>query len=518
MRTDHTRANWRTWCGLLVLLCPALLISMDASMLFVAGPAIAEALHPTSDQWLWAMDIYSFVMAGLLMTMGSLGDRIGRKRVLLIGAAVFGGVSVAVAYAPTPELLILARALMAIGGATLAPSTLSLIRGMFEDERQRRTAVGAWTVAFTGGAVAGPILGGVLLNHFWWGAVFLVNVPVMLVLLVAAPFLIAERRNPTRARFDLLGATSSLVAILSLVFAATHVARDGMTVTASAAAAAGIVAAAVFVIRQERASHPLIDLTLFRIPAYSAAVATNTVVALVTSGLGVLAFPFMQDVHGLTPLQSALWALPTLAGSFAGTAAAAVLTARLSSTALLTTGLLSATSGLTVITTLDPQTRLWVFLAGYTILTFGVGLTATIANSLVLSSAPSEHAGAASGISETTTMLGAAVGIATLGTIANTIYRTTMTGSAPAGTGPDALETIAGARAAARHTADRIAAELLDAASTAYTHGLTMATLVGAIFTALLAITLIAAALRRTPPRCHPTGTELEDTVDNAQP
>ncbi|GAA1576358.1 MFS transporter [Kribbella hippodromi] len=440
MRTDQTPVGVRTWCGLLVLLCPALLTSMDASLLFVAGPAISAALRPTAGQWLWAMDIYHFVMAGLLMAMGSLGDRIGRKRLLLIGAAVFGGVSVLVAYAPSPEVLILARALMAIGGATLAPSTLSLIRGMFDGERQRRMAVGAWTIAFTGGAVAGPIVGGVLLNHFWWGAVFLINVPVMLVLLIVAPFLIDERRSAEPVRFDL-----------------------------------GV-------------------LSLFRSSGFSVAVVTNAVVAFVTAGLGVLAFPFMQNVHGLTPLDSALWALPTLVGSFVGTATAAVLGDRFSSIALLSTGLLAATGSFAVIVTLDSRTGLWVFLAGYVLLTYGVGLTATIANSLVLTSAPPDRAGAASGISETATMLGAAVGIVTLGTIASTVYRTTMGDGVP----PAALESVTGAVAAAGG-----ATGLLDAAFAAYTRGLVVAALVAAAVTLILGIALIAVRVSGKAAACQ---------------
>jgi DHA2 family multidrug resistance protein-like MFS transporter len=462
---------------------------MDISLLFVAGPAITEALHPTSTQWLWAMDIYSFVTAGLLITMGGLGDRIGRKKVLLAGAGVFGAFSLELAYAPNANLFVLGRAMLAIGGATLAPSTLSLIRGMFADERQRRTAVGAWTIAFAGGAVAGPIIGGVLLEYFWWGAVFLINVPVMFLLLIAAPFLIAESRNPTRPRFDLLGAASSLVAILCLVFAMTQVARHGIGLTSASAALIGAAVAAGFIVRQNRAAHPLIDLTLFRIPGFAAAIGVNTITAMVISGLGVLAFPFLQIVHGLSPLQSALWALPTLAGSFLG-AFVATSASRLSGIRLLITGLLSAMSGLIAVATIRPQTGLWLFLAGYTVLTFGIGLTATVANSLVLTSASAERAGAVAGLSETSAQLGGALGIATLGTVASVVYRAAMTRAAPAGSDPKALETVAGAATAAQHTADHTAVSLLTAAFSAYTDGIVTTALVGVILTASLAVAL----------------------------
>ncbi|WP_285774845.1 MFS transporter [Microtetraspora sp. NBRC 13810] len=493
------KATLRTWAGLLVLLLPALLTSMDISVLFVAAPVIAETLRPSATQWLWAMDVYGFVMAGLLITMGGLGDRVGRRRLLLAGAALFGAASVALAYAPTPELLILARAALAIGGATLAPSTLSLIRGMFADEAQRRAAVGAWTVAFSGGAVAGPVVGGVLLEHFWWGSVFLINVPVMVLLLVAAPFLLAESRDPARAGFDVFGVVTSLVAILSLVYALKQVAGHGFGLVAAGAALAGAGAAAVFLARQRRAAHPLIDLSLFRVRAFSAAVGASAVVAMATVGLGVLAFTFMQTVHGLTPLQAALWAAPTFAGTFAGAGAAAALAARVSPAPLLTCGLLAAAAGFGIVATLGPGTGLWVFLAGYTVLTFGVGITATIANSLVLSTAPPERAGTASGIAETSTELGGALGIAVLGTVASAAYRTTMTGLAPAGTGQAATETVTGAVAAARETAGPAGAALLDAAHTAYTAGVTTAALIGALLTAAVAV-LTAVTLRARRP------------------
>ncbi|GAA5022637.1 MFS transporter [Actinopolymorpha pittospori] len=483
MPSDTTAlASTRTWCGLLVLLLSALLVSMDISVLFVAGPRIAEDLRLTATEWLWAMDIYSFVMAGLLITMGSLGDRIGRRRLLLVGAATFGVASAVLAYAPSPELLILGRAMLAVGGATLAPSTLSLIRGMFAREDQRRTALGAWTIAFSGGAVAGPIIGGALLEVFWWGAVFLINVPVLALLLLVAPFLVEESRNPERTTFDVLGACTSLVAILASTFALKNAAEHGVDLATLVATSVGALGAAAFVIRQRRTPHPLVELALFRIPRFAAAVGANTVVAMATAGLGVLAFTFLQVVHGLSPLQSAVWALPTFAGTVVGAVTASTLAARIPAAPLLAAGLLAGAAGLAVVAaTLEPSTGLWLFLLGYTVLTFGVGLTATIANSLVLTTAPPGRAGAASGISERSTELGAALGIATLGTVAAAIYRGTVAAAAPAGTDPLASETVAGAVEVANGLGSRAATTLLDTAFAAYTDGVSTAALVGAL-------------------------------------
>lgn len=493
-------ATARTWAGLVVLLLPALLTGMDASVLFVAVAPIAETLRPTATQWLWAMDIYGFVMAGLLITMGSIGDRIGRRKMLLIGAGLFGASSVLLAYAPTPGLLILARAVMAIGGATLAPSTLSLVRSMFGAETQRRTAVGAWTVAFAGGAVAGPIIAGVLLEYFWWGAVFLINLPVMVLVLVAVPPLVEESKATRPNRFDLIGAATSLAAILSLVFAMKHVARNGLDLTAGGAALIGLATATVFVIRQCRAQQPLIDLMMFRIRTFSAAIAITAIGAGVMSGLGALVFPFLQIVHGLTPLRSALWAAPTFAGILLGAATAAVLAVRCSAASLVTAGLLAAATGLGAIATLEPDTGLWAFLGAYTILTFGSGLASTMATSLVLTNARPERAGAAAGISETSAALGSALGIATLGTLATITYRTTMSNAAPNGTSPAALETITGAVTTATQSPDTTGPAILDAAHTAYTNGLTTAALVGAILSTLLATTTAIALRKRQRP------------------
>ncbi|MEE2052644.1 MFS transporter [Nocardiopsis tropica] len=500
MRTPQTttdrRAAPRTWAGLVLLLIPALLVSMDISVLFVAAPAIAEALEPGATQWLWMMDVYGFVLAGLLVTMGSLGDRLGRRRLLLTGAVLFGAASALLAFAPSAELFIAGRALLGLAGATLAPSTLSLIRSMFTDPRQRGAAVGAWTIAFTGGAVAGPILGGLLLEFFWWGSAFLVNLPFMVLLVALAPFLVPESRDPGAAGFDLPGAGASLVAVLGLVYAAKRFAEHGIEFQGVVALLAGTVFLALFAVRQRRAEHPLVDVALFTRPAFTAAVGSNTAVAFAAAGLGLLVFTFLQTVHGLSPLQSALWSLPVFVGTVLGAVLAGVASPRVRPGPLMAAGLLAASAGFAVVGTVETDSPLAVLIAGYTVTTFGVGVVGTLANGLVLATAPPARAGAAAGVSETSTEFGSALGIAVLGTAATRIYRTAME-EGPSGAEGPAGETVAGAVAAAPRAEDPGA--LLDAAFAAYTAGVSTAALTGAAVLAVAAL-LVAAALRGLPP------------------
>src|SRR5690349_20760725 len=244
------QAGRAQWLGLAVLVLPALLAAMDGTALYFALPFLSADLRPTSDQLLWIMDIYGFLLAGLLVTMGVVGDRIGRRRLLLLGAAAFGGASVIAAYASSAEMLIAARALLGIGGATLAPSSLALIRNMFPDQRQRRTAIGVWTGAFAGGGVLGPVVGGVLLEHFFWGSVFLLNVPVMVLLLIAGRRLLPEYRDPNPGRFDVTSAALSLVAVISVIYGVKTAAVDGFGYLPATAIAFGVAVGAVFVHRQ----------------------------------------------------------------------------------------------------------------------------------------------------------------------------------------------------------------------------------------------------------------------------
>ncbi|MFE3458923.1 MFS transporter [Nocardiopsis aegyptia] len=515
MTTSH-RATARTRIGLVFLLIPALLVSMDLSVLFVAAPAIAEDLRPSGTQWLWMMDVYGFVMAGLLITMGALGDRIGRRRLLLAGAGLFGAASALLALASTPELFIAGRVLLGVAAATLAPSTLSLIRTMFTDPGQRRTAVGAWTVAFGGGAVAGPIIGGLLLEFWPWGSVFLINLPFMLLLLVAVPLLVPESRSPRTARFDVPGALLSMAAVLGLVLAVKRFAEDGPDPVALTALAVGAAALVVFVVRRRRAAHPLVDVALFGRPAFSAAVGANTVVSFAAAGLGLLTFTFLQTVHGLTPLFAALWALPTLVGTAAGATLAGVLAARVRPAVLMSAGLFTSAAGFAVVGSVGPDTALPVFLGGYTVVTLGVGVVATLANALVLATAPPDRAGAAAGISETSTELGGALGIAVLGTIATGIYRDTVRQELP-GTEGAAAETVAGALAAAAELPEAAAGALLGTAFGAYTDGITTAALTGAGVMAAVAVA-VAVGLRRLPPGTDSPGDHHPDDHTGSDP
>jgi DHA2 family multidrug resistance protein-like MFS transporter len=276
LSTAPGKAPPRAWIGLGVIALPCMLYSMDLTVLNLAVPHLTADLAPSAAELLWIVDIYGFMIAGALITMGTLGDRIGRRRLLLIGAAVFGAASALAAFATTPAMLIASRALLGLAGATLAPSTLSLIRNMFEDEGERRVAIGVWIASFSAGAAIGPLVGGLLLEHFWWGSVFLANVPVMVALLVLGPLLLPEYRDPDAGRLDLVSAAQSLLAVLAVVYGLKRFAEHGLDAGAVAAILAGIAVAAVFLRRQRRLADPLVDLALFRSPAFSVALAITS--------------------------------------------------------------------------------------------------------------------------------------------------------------------------------------------------------------------------------------------------
>ncbi|AIJ23793.1 MFS transporter [Amycolatopsis methanolica] len=476
----------RDWAALGVLVLPVLLISVDMTVLGFALPYLSEDLGPTGAEQLWIVDIYSFVLGGLLVLMGTLGDRIGRRKLLLSGAVAFGVASVAAAFATSPGMLIAARVLLGVGGATLMPSTLALIRSIFTDPARRRTAIAVWGAGFSGGMALGPVLGGWLLEHFRWGSVFLINVPVMVVLLVAGPFLLPEARDPRPGRFDPLSAVLSLAAVLPVVYGVKRFAEHGADSLAAGSVLAGAALAVVFVRRQRALPDPMLDLALFRDRRFSASVLTNMLGVFALVGLLFLVPQYLQLVLGLRPLTAALWLLPTMVAGIAGSFTAARLARRVPVPRLIGGGLLAAAAGFAALVTVGVHSGLAVLVAGMALVGFGVSLSETLTNDLIITAAPPSRAGAASAISETGFELGGALGTAVLGSIAAAVYRAGVPGEA----GDTARETLGGAVAAAAGLPPAQAEALLAAARAAFVHGLQVSAVAGA---ALLAYTGVQA-------------------------
>lgn len=482
-------AGRKEWLALGVLVLPVLLISVDLTVLGFALPYLAEDLAPTSAQQLWIVDIYSFMLAGLLVLMGTVGDRIGRRRLLLVGALAFGGASVLAAYAANAEMLIVARALLGIGGSTLMPSTLSLIRNMFTDRNQRRLAIGVWSAAFSGGMAVGPVVGGWLLERFWWGSVFLVNVPVMVVLIVGL-LLVPESRDPNPGRFDPASAVLSLATMLPVVYGIKNVAEHGPSWTAAITAVLGCVFGGTFVRRQRVLADPMLDLRLFRQRAFSVSVLTNMLGVFAMVGLLFLIPQYLQLVLGLSPLVAGLWMLPMTAAAMAGALLAARLARHVSTPRLIGGGLLVGAAGYLAITQIGTTSGLVYLVFALVLVGFGVTLSETLTNDLIISVAPPERAGAASAVSETGFELGGALGTALLGSLAMVVYRGSLTipPGLPADAAQPARETLGGAVAVSHELPAPAGEALREVASNAFVQGMQLTAVLGAVLLACTAI------------------------------
>jgi DHA2 family multidrug resistance protein-like MFS transporter len=435
------RAGRREWVGLGVIALPCLLYAMDLTVLNLALPQLSADLQPTSSQLLWIVDIYGFLAAGSLVTMGTLGDRIGRRRLLLIGAAAFGTASMLAASSTSAGMLIAARALLGVAGATLAPSTLSLIRAMFADPGQRALAVGVWISSFSAGAAVGPVLGGLLLESFWWGSVFLIAVPVMAVLLVLGPVLLPEFRDPDAGRLDLPSAALSLAAVLAVIYGLKQLAQGGGPGwVPGVSVLAGLVLGMVFVRRQHSAAHPLLDLSLFSNHAFSAALVTNTLDFFVSFGALLFIAQYLQLVLGLSPLEAGLWMVPSAVGLIVGSMLAPVLVRWVRPWSVMAAGLVAGAFGFGLLTQLDDGSGLPLVVAGSVVFSVGLAPLTTLSTDMMIGAAPPERAGAASAVSETTSEFGGAMGIAVLGSIGTVVYRSQLAGTVPAGVPPASAE------------------------------------------------------------------------------
>jgi DHA2 family multidrug resistance protein-like MFS transporter len=493
------KAGRREWIGLAVLALACLLYVMDLTVLHLAVPAISEDLQPTSTQLLWIIDIYGFMVAGFLVTMGTLGDRIGRRKLLLIGAAAFGLLSLLAAFSTTPEMLIASRALLGIAGATLAPSTLSLIFAMFEDPRQRSRAVAVWISAFSAGSAIGPVLGGILLEHFWWGSVFLLALPVMALLLIVGPLVLPEYKAPDAGRLDLVSAALSLVAILSIIFGLKQVAQDGIGPAPLTIVAVGLVVGRLFVRRQLTLADPMIDLRLFRIPAFSASLVVNVLAIFVAVGYFLFVAQYLQLVLGLSPLEAGVWSVPSAIGFVVGSNLAPRIVRVVRPAFVMATGLGLAAVGLGVLTQVGATDGLATVVLASVVISLGLAPVFGLTTELIVGSAPPERAGAASGVSETGAELGGALGISILGSIGVAIYRGDITRALPAdiptAAADAARDTLGAAVSTAADLPAAVGATLVTIAQDAFVEGMQVAASISAVVAAGVAV-LVLVALR----------------------
>lgn len=484
------RAGARAWIGLVVLALPCMLYAMDMTVLNLALPTLSAELRPSAAQMLWIVDIYGFMVAGLLITMGSLGDRIGRRRLLLAGGAAFGAASVLAAFSTSAGMLVAARALLGVAGATIAPSTLSLIRHLFEHPQERSLAIGIWVASFSVGAAIGPIAGGLLLEAWGWGAVFLVAVPVMVLLLALGPFLLPEFRSPRPDPLDLASVALSIAAVLATIHGIKRLALDGPGVQALAAIALGIVLAVAFLRRQRRPS-PLIDLAMFRAPGLGAALFVYGAGCFIAIGNFLFIALFLQQVLGLSPLHAALWSTPIAAAFVVGSIGVPLLVRRVARSRLVAGGFAIAAAGYLGLATISPgQSPAWVVLWAV-VFSLGLSPVFTLATDLVVSSAPPHAAGSASAISETVAELGGAAGIALYGSLVGAAYRLALAATWPDGAGamPASLhETI--------EHAGSLVAPVGDAVLAAGREAFTSAMRSGAIASAVACAAIAGAAVR----------------------
>ncbi|MDT5154705.1 MAG: transporter, family, multidrug resistance protein [Mycobacterium sp.] len=495
--TTSTNTPRRAWFALAVLMLPVLLIAVDNTVLAFALPSIAEEFRPAATTQLWIVDVYSLVLAALLVTMGSLGDRIGRRRLLVIGAAGFAVVSAAAAFAPSAEYLVAARALLGVFGAMLMPSTLSLIRNIFTDASARRLAIALWASCFTAGSALGPIVGGALLQRFHWGAVFLVAVPILLPLLVLAPRLVPESRDPNPGPLDPVNVLLSLTTMLPLVWAIKSAAHDGFSGFAAAAFAIGVGSGFLFVRRQRRSATPMLDVELFRSAPF-----TSSILANFLSIVGLIGFIFfisqhLQLVLGLSPLAAGLVTLPGALLSMVAGIAVVPMAKRFAPHALMIVGLVLVAAGFLAILLFRHDLTVVAIIVSFIVLEIGVGISQTISNDTIVASVAPAKSGAASAVSETAYELGAVVGTATLGTIFTAYYRASveLPGGLTEAQIADARESIGGATSVAQTLPPALSGRLLDSARTAFDAGIAPTAIIAALLT-LIAAAVVALAFR----------------------
>ncbi|MBB5774946.1 MFS transporter [Nonomuraea jabiensis] len=477
--TIAPRTGVRGWLGLSVLCLATLLLAVDNTVLMLALPHLAAELHPSGTELLWITDVYGFMIAGFIITMGSLGDRIGRRRLMVIGAAAFGAASIVAAFSTTTTMLIAARVLLGLAGAAMGPSALALVAGLFPDAKRRAMAIGVFTACFMGGAATGPVIGGILLESFWWGSVFLMGVPVMVLVVVGGLFLLPETATDAGSgRIDLVSVAMSLAAVLPVVYGLKELADDPAQISAYVALAAGLAFCVAFVRRQGRLAEPLLDVRLFSDRSFTGALLILTVAMLVQGGVYLFVSQHLQLVEGLSPLAAGLWmAVPAL-GLVAGSLASPVLAGKLRPGLVVGWGLVLSAAGFAVVLVGDGLAAL---IAGVTVAFLGMAPVGALGLGLIVGAAPAERAGSASALAESSGELGIALGIALLGSLGAAVYGGAVTSPRAGGSLNEALDAAAGLPPGP-------AAALVTEAQAAFTQGLMAVTAAGGVFALSLAV------------------------------
>ena len=493
--------------GLAVLMLPTILVAMDRSALYLALPHLAADLNASAVQQLWISDIHDFMIGGLLITMGKLGDRIGRKRLLLIGSAAFAVASIGAAYATSPDMLIGARAIVGIAESTLMPSTMALIRNMFTDRKQHTTAVAVWMACFTCGSALGPVAGGALLEAFGWSAVFLLGVPIMALLLIVAPKLLPEYRNPDPGRVDVLSVVLSLVAILPIVYGFKQLARTGVSTVPILALVLGALCGTVFVLRQRRLASPLLDLRLFRNRIFSSALILTVLLGFV-AGSQLFVSLYLQTVAGQSPVDTALFLMVPILVTVAVIQVTPLLVRWIRPGNAIAVGMVVQGIGYLMLSLVGATGGLGMLMAAMVVISAGSGPIAGLGAAMIMQSAPTERAGTAASVNESAGEFGIAMGIAILGVVGTGIYQARMVvgPGVPAAIAAQAKESIVGALTAAGNLPARVSNGLLANAYQALTAGMHGASMISGIIclgaAVLAAITL--RSLPRTPRRGVP--------------
>ncbi|GAA2076970.1 MFS transporter [Actinomadura alba] len=511
------RAGRREWFGLVVLALPTLLLSVDMSVLFLAVPHLTQDLQASSTQLLWIADIYGFMLAGFLVTMGTLGDRIGRRKLLLIGGGLFGIASLLAAFSTSAEMLIAARALLGVSGATLAPSTMALISNMFKNPKERGTAIAVWSSCFMFGGVLGPVIGGFMLSWFWWGSVFLLAVPVMVLLLIAGPSLLPEYRDPDAGRLDLPSVGLSLLAIIPFIYGVKAFARDGLSAAAVVTVLVGVIVGVLFVRRQRHLDDPLFDLGLLKIRVYRSVVLLGLLVGVMMSGTLLLINLQLQLVEGLSTRATGFWLVPGVIATFAAISVTPKLGSAFRPAYVMAAGLLVTAAGCVVLSQVPSTDGLTMIVIALILINAGLAPLVALGYNMILGAAPPEKAGSASALSEANGEFGLAAGIAILGSIGTAVYQSRL--SLPAGLPADAAaaarENIATAMEAARQVGGSTADDLITSAREAFTSGLNVVGLIGAVlFTAFAVLTVHW--LRQVPPTQDSEPEAKADTAEAA--